>query len=665
LLIGLGGLALSAAMLVATASLVAARTTPVRTDRFWVGLLVAQAELGAVAVACSLAHSLDARAFLLAQAALLAAAVVVTRALRRRPREARRWLGSDGDRWARWRPTDPITLALAVALAVVLVASGLRQVVTPLYAFDDRMYHASRVAYWLQYETIFFPETHNQRQTVFPFGSELWFAWPLLFAKHEVVGRIVFWLGLPLGAIGVGTVAAAIGLSWRVRLAAALLYSATPTVVLRSVGLASDLWLPVFLLGAAYFSVRPTLLDERRGRRHLLAGFSLALAINVKATAMALGPGVLISALLEPTQGDRWRAMFGVARGAVAGAVASGLIVLLGWNVVEHGHPLGPPALNRVVQSELSAHQLYVHAVRTPLTLFEFPLVPTGDLRHALRTVGRAVARATGADTRLPLEDQPDWPGSFSFSVPRAAHGYSLLGMLWLPCLALVLAGAAAETMRSWPRPQLSPASLLAVIQVPVLLGVVFLVRWMAAADGPVRFWLGAYALSIPTSVSVLSRLSRVSTWARRLMLIVLVGTVGTALASELSRLDHALTHPLDASQLDEPYQAALSTLPAGARIMLVASQDTRDYPLFNPRAGYVNRVFAWGRAPFAPDRADAFVREHRITHVLVEDDQVVTFHWAGEMVTTDMVRWMRDRPGFQEMPLGAPPMRLFAVRGP
>src|SRR5262245_7705735 len=124
-------------MLVATASLVAARTTPVRTDRFWVGLLVAQAELGAVAVACSLAHSLDARAFLLAQAALLAAAVVVTRALRRRPREARRWLGSDGDRWARWRPTDPITLALAVALAVVLVASGLRQVVTPLYAFDD------------------------------------------------------------------------------------------------------------------------------------------------------------------------------------------------------------------------------------------------------------------------------------------------------------------------------------------------------------------------------------------------------------------------------------------------------------------------------------------------------------------------------------------------
>jgi hypothetical protein len=145
---------------------------------------------------------------------------------------------------------------------------------------------------------------------------------------------------------------------------------------------------------------------------------------------------------------------------------------------------------------------------------------------------------------------------------------------------------------------------------------------------------------------------------------IALAGTVGTALASELSRLDQALTRPLEAEQLDEPYQVALPKLPAGARIMLVASQDTRDYPLFNPRAGYVNRVFAWGLAPFEPGRADAFVRDHRITHVLVEDDHVVTFHWAGEMVTTDLVKWMRDRPDFQEMPLAATPMRLFAVRG-
>jgi hypothetical protein len=356
--------------------------------------------------------------------------------------------------------------------------------------------------------------------------------------------------------------------------------------------------------------------------------------------------------------------MFGVARGVLTGAVASGLIVLLGWNVLQHGHPLGPPALNRVVRSEISAHQLYVHAVRTPLTLFELPVVPTGDLRQALRTAGRAVARATGADTKLPLEDQPYWPGSFSFSVPRAAHGYSLLGILWLPCLALALAGAASEARRSWPRPQLSPASTLAVIQVPMLLGIIFVVRWMAASDGPVRFWLGAYALSIPITVSMLSRLAGRSTLVRRLIAIVLAGTVGTALASELSRLDQALTRPLEAEQLDEPYQAALSKLPAGARIMLVASQDTRDYPLFNPHAGYVNRVFAWGRAPFAPGRADAFVRDHRITHVLVEDDRVVTFHWAGEMVTTDMVKWMRDQPGFQEMPVGAPPMRLFAVRG-
>jgi hypothetical protein len=133
-------------MLVATASLVAVRTAAGRTERFWIGLLVAQTELGAVAVACSLWHTLEARAFLLGQAVLLAAAVVATRALPRRPRGPRQSHGSDRGRRILWRPTDPITLALAIALAVVLLASGLRQLVSPLYGADDRMYHASRVA---------------------------------------------------------------------------------------------------------------------------------------------------------------------------------------------------------------------------------------------------------------------------------------------------------------------------------------------------------------------------------------------------------------------------------------------------------------------------------------------------------------------------------------
>ena len=70
-LIGVGALVLSVAMLVAGAVLVAARTASTRVERFWVGLLVVQVELGVVSVACSLLKALEARAVLIAQVVLL------------------------------------------------------------------------------------------------------------------------------------------------------------------------------------------------------------------------------------------------------------------------------------------------------------------------------------------------------------------------------------------------------------------------------------------------------------------------------------------------------------------------------------------------------------------------------------------------------------------
>ena len=263
--------------------------------------------------------------------------------------------------------------------------------------------------------------THNQRQTVFPFGAELWFAWPLLFLKYEVAGRLAFWAGLPLGAVGVGTVGQAIGLGRTARLAAVLLYIATPTVLLRATSLKSDLWVPVFLLGAAYFAVRGALPGEPIWRRHLLAGGCLALAVSIKVTAAALVFGLLLAAAIEGSLGNRLRAIGALGIGAVMGIVLSGLAVLLGWNTVHHGHPLGPPALNRIHRAELSPRQLYVHAVRTPLTLLELPTGLGDRPRRALERVGQTAARMTGADTRLPLEEEGTWPGRFSFSLSRTA----------------------------------------------------------------------------------------------------------------------------------------------------------------------------------------------------------------------------------------------------
>src|SRR6185369_4999085 len=99
---------------------------------------------------------------------------------------------------------------------------------------------------------------------------------------------------------------------------------------------------------------------------------------------------------------------------------------------------------------------------------------------------------------------------------------------------------------------------------------------------------------------------------------------------------------------------------PRGSRILLVAGGNTRDYPLFAPSAGFANTVVPWGNHPFDPDRAAALLSDNHITHVVIEHDQAVGFHWAGGIRTEPVVSWMQHRNDFREAPLATPHMRLF-----
>ena len=79
---------------------------------------------------------------------------------------------------------------------------GYFSLATPIYSGDEKMYHASRVLYWIQHRSVFPYVSHNDRQTVSPFGSELFFLWPVLLTRTESIGRMVFWLAYPGVAVG-------------------------------------------------------------------------------------------------------------------------------------------------------------------------------------------------------------------------------------------------------------------------------------------------------------------------------------------------------------------------------------------------------------------------------------------------------------------------------
>src|SRR6185295_252421 len=84
--------------------------------------------------------------------------------------------------------------ATALILIIGMLAlSAITQIATPIHTGDEKMYHASRVIYWIQNQSVFPFATHNDRQNITPFGSELFFLWPVLLTKTELIGRFVFW----------------------------------------------------------------------------------------------------------------------------------------------------------------------------------------------------------------------------------------------------------------------------------------------------------------------------------------------------------------------------------------------------------------------------------------------------------------------------------------
>ncbi|HEY0905791.1 MAG TPA: hypothetical protein VGE17_01205, partial [Methylophilus sp.] len=182
----------------------ASRLANSSADSFWIFIASTMLQVGAIASLTSLVHALNPAAWMLVQLLFCIATLRLTREMGWPT--LRGFLGiwsAQRTRLAAFaRGLSQWGVITLMAICGVLWMSLVGQAVAPLQNFDDRMYHASRVIYWIQNQSVFPFDTHNIRQTMIPFGSELFFLWPVLFTKTEAMGRIVFWLAFPLAAIG-------------------------------------------------------------------------------------------------------------------------------------------------------------------------------------------------------------------------------------------------------------------------------------------------------------------------------------------------------------------------------------------------------------------------------------------------------------------------------
>jgi hypothetical protein len=623
-------------------------------DAFWVYVAAVAAQIGLAAQASSMVGRFTAGGVLACQGVL----VLLLAGAARTPAKNRSVAAPE-----RVRASGAVRI-VCVVLAAVVVATSMsltRQLNLPVRGWDECNYHGPRMAYWLQSSSVLPYPTHNERQTLFPCFAEMVSVWPLVFVRGEWLARGAFWVCLPLGAAGVWTVCRALGLSRPAAWGGAALWVTTPAVLQQAESLKSDIWQGVFLLGAAYWIVRPRPTGERPWARWVWAGVFIGMAVGVKTTAAAVLPGVLlVAALGAGGLRERARSFLAIGPGLLAGALVSGLAVVLGCAVLRYGHPLGPPELRVLVRADMEARSLLTNAARAALFLIEFPSIPEGA-RAAVQEWGRGAARALGADRVLRFEEGLKYPGRFEYRLAGTAAAFSLGGLLWGP--ALVLGGARAVRLHLLRRKGLSDAAALAVMAGGTLLGVVLMLRWMGG--GPQRFWQGAYAMAVPLIAFFAARACAVAGRPARVLVGAgLVWALVPSFVGQVHSARDALRAAPDRVALDAPYAAVMQRIEPGARILLIAGNTTREWALFDPRGGFRNRVYSWALADYEPARASAMVGSLDITHVVIEGEGNLIPRWKGVVNAGPVLTALRARGDFREVDVGADGPRLW-VREP
>ena len=607
-------------------------------ERFWIGVTAAGLQLGTIAIALSTFRLVTPAAWIVAQGGLLLLTILVRRRDTPNPLGKARLFGEAF--------ATRVTQAAALAALLLILVSFAERFALPLREFDDRMYHGSRAAYWLQHRSVFGYTTHNERQVSFPFGGELWFFWPLLFTRSDMAGQLGFGLALPLAAMGVYWSLREAGASRNGAALGVVTFCFAPMVLYHARGLRTELWAALYATGCAFWAIRALRDEGQRIAPLVLAGLCFALAVNVKATALPMAVGLIVLAPVVPRR--PW-AIGAVAGGILVGFVLSGFVATAVFNWRTFGHPLGSQHFRAVHQADLSAAQLRTHAARGALALVDPPIAPD-RLSRALESGGASFLRLLRAAAPLPREEQ-SWPGPYLFHVEPFAGNYSLAGPPWVVLLGVALMLVVRDVARTWSRVVLSSTSLLALLAAPMLLAPVFMLRW---TEGVPRFWVPAYALGLLVFVPMLDRWAATRRWLALACAAALALMVVPAAFVHASRSWGNLQAKLSPVGLEEPFFEPLAHIEDSSTILLAGVGDVRDYPLFAPGRGFTNRVVSWGSGPFDATRVRRLIDEQGVTHVIVQTEPPVDFE--------PMVNWLTEQPDFSEIPLPyTPRMRLFA----
>ncbi len=492
------------------------------------------------------------------------------------------------------------TETILLILAVILISIHfIRRIYMPLFIGDVLYYHASRPLYWIQNLSMAAYPTMNDRQTVFAFGSDLIFMWPVLFTRSELIGRMIYWIGFPAAATGFYTVMREMHCSKKLSLLGVNIFLSIPIVFFYGITLEPLIWVTFFALGAGYWAMRVT----RRSDTHWLSVFWLGiycvLVGNMKNNGIALIPAgavVLYLAVLYQTKGVgpieifiKYLKTYGFA--VFTGLILSGLGFLLVQNIMLHGNPLSSGGRLNENIADFSLYQIYVHTIRVFSVLAEIPVPFVSEsFMVSVNQIVNWLINLLGADRPLPKEMDYIWIGHYRYSMPRwpGYNNFGIAGLYLFLFFMIVLLSTAKKIVKKektslWQAMVTSDRFSFAIISLSLLLMTTYILRWINSGTrsfiAPGVVCVLAWALSFLNHKYVSKRACHI-VWMGFILFCLtftfhqtrlLIGWVG-AIGSDWSRISYTQKRP---HRLIEEY------VPESATLILLVHTNFKDYTAF------------------------------------------------------------------------------------
>lgn len=190
------------------------------------------------------------------------------------------------------RELSLIDRSLIIGIAVIVTTTAMTALIAPPNNWDSMTYHMSRVAHWLQNQSVQFYPTSMPRQLLASPGTEYAIAQLQILSESDRFANLIQWWSMMCSIIGVSLIARALGAGRRGQIISAVLCAAIPVGILQASSTQNDYAAALWCTACVYFGL--SWLSHPRHRTALLGGLCLGLAVLTKSTTLLFLPPFLI-----------------------------------------------------------------------------------------------------------------------------------------------------------------------------------------------------------------------------------------------------------------------------------------------------------------------------------------------------------------------------------